>query len=560
VEGGQVICAIYARKSTEQSGPDEAKSVTRQIAHAKAYATTKGWTVDDQHIYTDDGISGAEFSKRPALLRLLLAVAAKPRPFDVLLMSEESRLGREMVQTMQVLMTIVTSGCKVFYYLEDKERTLDSAMEKGMMAMAMFGADLEREKAHQRTRDALLGKAKAGFVPGGRCFGYRNVRTPAGVTREVNPDEALVVRRIFDLSVKGKGNERIAKVLNEERAPAPNAQQGRPNGWVASSVRTILFRPLYRGEQIWGRSKKRNAWGQKKFSRTAESTWTRVSVPALRIVDDDLWNAAHERISTSRKNYLRATDGKLWGKPASGIESKYLLTGMASCGVCGGGMLMCSRSNGRKKRSLFYRCERARVSLCSNDLMVPMDVADTAALDIIHTDVLSDQVVELAIKKLLKLFDVQPKDLDAQRKALGTQLRKVEKELANLQSAIAAGGQQLDTLLQGIADRERRVRQLKAELTAIENGPALVAASVQVRVEALKMLEDWRELLGQHVPVARQLLRKVLDRQRFVFYPQQQGDERYYEIGVTPSLERFLQSVPRLKEAVASPTGFEPVF
>jgi hypothetical protein len=41
-----MIAAIYARKSTEQNGvADEAKSVTRQIDHARAYAIRKGWIV-----------------------------------------------------------------------------------------------------------------------------------------------------------------------------------------------------------------------------------------------------------------------------------------------------------------------------------------------------------------------------------------------------------------------------------------------------------------------------------------------------------------------------------
>lgn len=41
-----MIAAIYARKSTEQNGvAEDAKSVTRQIEHAKAYAAKKGWTV-----------------------------------------------------------------------------------------------------------------------------------------------------------------------------------------------------------------------------------------------------------------------------------------------------------------------------------------------------------------------------------------------------------------------------------------------------------------------------------------------------------------------------------
>jgi len=61
-----MIAAIYARKSTDQIGvADEARSVTRQIDHAKAYALAKGWTVADEHVYVDDGVSGAELVKRP---------------------------------------------------------------------------------------------------------------------------------------------------------------------------------------------------------------------------------------------------------------------------------------------------------------------------------------------------------------------------------------------------------------------------------------------------------------------------------------------------------------
>jgi hypothetical protein len=47
----------------------------------------------------------------------------------------------------------------------------------------------------------------------------------------------------------------------------------------------------------------------------------------------------------------------------------------------------------------------------------------------------------------------------------------------------------------------------------------------------------------------------VLDRERFTFYPQGHGDERWYDVGVKPSLEVFLASVPALKKAVASPTS-----
>src|ERR1041384_3177803 len=119
-----MIAAIYARKSTEQSGvADEQKSVTRQIEHARAYADRKGWIVRDAHVYVDDGISGAEFANRPGFLRLMNAL--KPvAPFQVLVMSEESRLGREAIETAYALKQLVQAGCRVFFCMEDRERTL----------------------------------------------------------------------------------------------------------------------------------------------------------------------------------------------------------------------------------------------------------------------------------------------------------------------------------------------------------------------------------------------------------------------------------------------------
>src|SRR5262245_43502633 len=121
-----MICAIYARRSQEQNGlANEAKSVQRQIDNARAYATRKGWRVAEEHIYSDDGISGAEFKTRPGYLRLMNALTPRP-PFQALIMSEESRLGREQIETSYALKQLVTAGVRVFFYLEDKERTLDS--------------------------------------------------------------------------------------------------------------------------------------------------------------------------------------------------------------------------------------------------------------------------------------------------------------------------------------------------------------------------------------------------------------------------------------------------
>src|SRR5207244_12322030 len=94
------------------------------------------------------------------------------------------------------------------------------------------------------------------------------------------------------------------------------------------------------GERVWNRSQKCDKWGKKDTQRRPEAQWIRVPMPELRVVDEDTWLAAHERLATSRQNYLRHTDGRLWGRPANGVESKFLLTGMAICGQCGAGMLI----------------------------------------------------------------------------------------------------------------------------------------------------------------------------------------------------------------------------
>jgi DNA invertase Pin-like site-specific DNA recombinase len=170
-----MIAAIYARKSTEQTGiADEQKSVARQIAHAREYAARKGWTVNDEHVFVDDGISGAEFTARPGFVRLMNAL--KPRPaFQVLIMSEESRLGREAIETAYSLKQLVAAGVRVFFYFEDRERTLDSPTDKIMLSLTTFADELEREKARQRTSDVMI--RKSGHVTGASASGIATCRS-----------------------------------------------------------------------------------------------------------------------------------------------------------------------------------------------------------------------------------------------------------------------------------------------------------------------------------------------------------------------------------------------
>jgi site-specific DNA recombinase len=340
-----MTAAIYCRKSTDQSGvSDEQRSVARQIEHARAYANRKGWTVADEHVYVDDGISGAEFANRPGFLRLMNAL--KPRAaFHLLVMSEESRLGREAIETAYALKQIVQAGVRVFFYLEDRERTLDSPTDKIMLSLTAFADELEREKARQRTYDAMQRKARAGHVTGGRVFGYDNAEiiTSDGrrshVERRINEIEAAIVRRIFELSAAGNGWTRITKLLNAEGVPCPRSQQGRPKAWANSSVRAVLMSPLYRGEVVWNRTRKRDTWGRKRRSDRASSEWMRFVVSELRIVSDELWSAAQAERERLERQHTR---GERAYRP-----SRYLLSGFARCALCGGGFPSHLRTHGK---------------------------------------------------------------------------------------------------------------------------------------------------------------------------------------------------------------------
>src|SRR4051812_45945421 len=110
--------AIYARKSTVQDGvADEAKSVTRQIENARAFAGRQGWDVADSHVYVDDGISGAEFKRRPGFQRMLSAALVKKPPFGVLIVSEQKSIGREASETAFTIKQLAQAGVEIFEYV-----------------------------------------------------------------------------------------------------------------------------------------------------------------------------------------------------------------------------------------------------------------------------------------------------------------------------------------------------------------------------------------------------------------------------------------------------------
>jgi site-specific DNA recombinase len=568
-EEAAMITAVYARKSTEQNGVnEEEKSVTRQIEHAKAYASKKGWIVSDEHVFVDDGISGAEFVKRPGFIRLMNALKPRP-PFQILIMSEESRLGREQIETAYALKQITDAGVRIFFYLEDRERTLDSALDKVMLSLTGFAAEMERERAKQRTYDAMLRKAKAGHVTGGKVFGYDNKEVLSAdgrrlhVLRVVNEEQAAVVRRIFQMFNERMGLGRIAKQLNEEQVPPPRST----SGWCPTAIRELLLRPLYRGLIVWGELQKYENRGTKKRRRRLDKDLIKVEVPDLRIVPEDLWAAVQERFQVARRVSEHYQKRGIWRDR----QATYLLSGLGRCAHCGGPIQGISRDfvkgTGRTYGCVYHRKRGA--AICQNALRVDQDRIDKALLRAIG-EALDERVLELAVEKAL--FQLRAGDVDrlSRRQSIERELSLIEAYEKNLVDAIAKG-EQMDPLLVKLKAEESRKKDLVAELERL-SAPAEVVTLDEARLkrELRARISNAKGLLDRRRDEARQILRKLLDQPlRFEVFEDELGRKGYRVTGQGSYLQLLPGSLARTtvethSEAVGvptvvSPTGFEPV-
>ncbi len=241
-------------------------------------------------------------------------------------------------------------------------------------------------------------------MTGGRTFGYRNERHDGHVERVIDPTEAAVVRKIFEMFSHGHGVRSIARRLNAERAPSPRSQQGRPQGWSGSTVRSVLVRSDYTGTIQWNTSRKRDRFGRRKPTPRPQAEWATVEAPDLRIIPPALAAKVAARFATARAAYVRNNDGTLWGRPPAGVAAKYLLTGMAVCGLCGGALNAHSTAHGTGRR-FRYRCltnwQRGS-AVCPNTAKIRVEDADRAVLDKIKRDVLNPHAARDAIAEAVR--------------------------------------------------------------------------------------------------------------------------------------------------------------
>src|ERR1700761_4814248 len=185
--------AVYARVSTTRQA--QAQGIEQQLDRLRAAAAERGWELDDQHVYRDDGYSGARLG-RPGLDRLRDHAALAD--LDVVLVTAPDRLARNYVHQVLLIDELAGHGCQG----EFLDRPM-SADPHDQLLLQIRGAVAEYEPTliAERMRRGRQAKLRAGcLLPWTRPpYGYRldpdRPRDPAGVTLEAA--EAAVVRGLF---------------------------------------------------------------------------------------------------------------------------------------------------------------------------------------------------------------------------------------------------------------------------------------------------------------------------------------------------------------------------
>ncbi|HEX6513963.1 MAG TPA: recombinase family protein [Nocardioidaceae bacterium] len=311
--------ALYARISEDRDGT--ALGVARQLEDCRTYATRRGWTVVGE--YVDNDVSATSGRRRPEYERLTADI--QRGLIQAVVVWALDRLHRRPAELEQ----FIDLADRYSISLGSIGGDVDLATPAGRLHARIMGgvARHEVEQKSARIRRAALQRAQQGGNHGGRrAFGY----TPNGL--ELIPDEAAEVRHAYEQLMAGVPLAALTRDLN---ARGVRTVTGRP--WTPSTVRDMLGRP-------------RNA-GLSEYHGEIVGTgqW-----PA--VVSEEVWRAAAALLADPAR------------RTSTGNKASYLLSGIATCGLCGETAPITSAGTKRETGGVvswrrIYKCRRcSRVS------------------------------------------------------------------------------------------------------------------------------------------------------------------------------------------------------
>jgi site-specific DNA recombinase len=315
--------AVYARVSTTRQA--QAQTIEQQLDRLRAAVAGRGWELDDQHVYRDDGYSGASLG-RPGLDRLRDHAALAE--LDVVMVAAPDRLARNYVHQVLLIDELAGYGCRVEFL--DRPMSQDPH-DQLLLQIRGAVAEYERTLITERMRRGRQARLRAGtLLPWTRApFGYRldpdRPRDAAAI--RVEPAEAVLVAQLFDWYLEPQATlYQLAARLADLGVSTPT---GKPR-WNVASVRGILRNPAYAGRALTNRTRVTPARRRKSALQPAgrgvshaprpEQDWIEVPVPP--VVSAETFARVQAKLDTNQQGAARNT------------RHEYLLRALVSCGAC----------------------------------------------------------------------------------------------------------------------------------------------------------------------------------------------------------------------------------
>ena len=476
--------AIYSRFSTDRQTES---SIADQVRVCAEYATREGWRIVEKH--EDQGISGAALGNRPGVLRMHEAALA--RRFDVLLVTDLTRLSRSNGDLSKLIDQLVAKGVRVIGVQDG----YDSSRRGHKLQAGLSGiiGEAFRDMIRDRTHAALESRAKERRPTGGKCYGYRD--------NAVEAVEAAIVREIFERYVAGASCRTIAGELNVRGIPSPgsawNRRQRRCSGWMGSAIRAILANERYTGVIRWNTSEWRKDpdTGKRLRYERPRSDWLEHRDESLRIVSDNLFARA-----AARTRDVANPDVKL----KAGGKSRYLLSGLLRCGACGAHYIMTNKYG--------YQCSGYVGGACSNGARVRRDRIQALILDPIQTELLAPERVKRMAEEMQRDYAARAREAAQRADEAPAELQAIEARLTRLRERLAAGDPDLeaDELEAAIERAEQKRRELMAAQPAAKESARLVAMLPKAADEYRKQIAMGLDDNPRAALKARAVLRKLM--------------------------------------------------
>ena len=242
--------AGYARVSTDHD--EQTSSYETQVTYYRKFIEShEDWEFVE--IYSDEGISGTETSRRIGFNRMLSdALAGK---IDLIITKSVSRFARNTVDSLTAIRKLKDKGVEVFF---EKENiwTFDSKGELLLTIMSSLAQEESRSISENVTWGIRKGFSQGKYsLPFASFLGYE--RGPDG-SIVVNKEQAKLVKRIYGLYLSGMSTNKIAQKFTEEGIPTPT---GKNVVWRSDTIMSILRNEKYKGDALLQKSYTKNYIG-----------------------------------------------------------------------------------------------------------------------------------------------------------------------------------------------------------------------------------------------------------------------------------------------------------